>query len=44
MIKWNTMNMVKKKALLDNIIVPRLTYSSETWTWNESLHESPGIT
>ncbi len=24
-----------KKALHDSIIVPTLTYASETWTWNE---------
>ncbi len=34
-IKSRTVNMEIKKALRDSIIVPTLTYVSETWTWNE---------
>ncbi len=32
MIKGRTVNMEVKKALRDSIIVPTLTYMSETWT------------
>ena len=30
-----TVNIEIKKALHDSIIVPSLTYASETWMWNE---------
>ncbi len=35
MMKDRTVSMEIKKALFDSIIVPVLTYASETWTWNE---------
>ncbi len=35
LMKDRTLNMEIKKALCDGIIVPTLTYASETWTWNE---------
>ncbi len=34
-IKGRTVNFEIKKALRDSIIVPTLTYVSETLTWNE---------
>ncbi len=33
--KCKTVNMEIKKALRDSIILPTLTFASETWTWNE---------
>ena len=35
MMKERTVSMEVKKGLRDGIIVPTLTYASETWAWNE---------
>ncbi len=36
MVETTTVNMAIRKALRDTIILPALTYASETWTWNEA--------
>ncbi len=35
MIRGKTVNKEVKKALMNSIIVLTLTYTSETWMWNE---------
>ena len=36
MMKERTVSNDVKKGLRDGIVVPTLTYASETWVWNES--------
>ncbi len=40
MMKGRTVSMEVKKGLCDGIIVPTITYASETWVWNERQRSS----
>jgi len=35
-MKGRTVSLEVKKGLRDGVIVPTITYASETWVWNES--------
>ncbi len=35
-MKSRSMSMEVKRDLRNTVIVPTLTYTRETWTWNES--------
>ena len=35
-MKGRSVSMEVKKGLRDSIVIPTLTYASETWTWNEA--------
>ncbi len=48
-MKGRSVSMEVKRALRNTVIVPTLTYASETWAWNESQssrvpHYSNGFT
>ncbi len=36
-MKGSSVSMEVKRDLRNTVIVPTLTYASETWAWNESL-------
>ena len=35
-MKGRTVSMDVKKGLCDGVLLPTITYASETWVWNES--------